>query len=106
MRKVLPNACFIGFTGTPIMQKEKNTLERFGGLIDTYTISQAVKTSPWCRCSMRGDTWTRRWTVSLSMPGSTASLRSCRKSNGLILKKFTTTDQLNKAQQKVMYRLG
>ena len=43
MRKALPNACFIGFTGTPIMQKEKNTLERFGGLIDTYTIRQAVE---------------------------------------------------------------
>src|SRR5256886_13791937 len=42
MRKVLPNACYIGFTGIPVMKKDKNTLTRFGGLIDTYTIREAV----------------------------------------------------------------
>lgn len=43
MQKVLPNACYIGFTGTPIMKKDKNTAQRFGGIIDKYTIDQAVK---------------------------------------------------------------
>lgn len=43
MQKVLPNACFIGFTGTPITKKDKNTLIKFGGLIDNpYTIDKAV----------------------------------------------------------------
>ncbi len=43
MRNVFPNACYIGFTGTPLMKKEKNTAHRFGGIIDKYTIDQAVK---------------------------------------------------------------
>ncbi len=43
MRKSLPNACFIGFTGTPLMKKEKNTAQKFGGFIEpAYTIRDAV----------------------------------------------------------------
>lgn len=43
MRKSLPNACFIGFTGTPLMKKEKNTARKFGGFIEpAYTIRDAV----------------------------------------------------------------
>ncbi|MEA3558521.1 MAG: HsdR family type I site-specific deoxyribonuclease [Candidatus Thermoplasmatota archaeon] len=43
MKLVLPNACYIGFTGTPLMKKDRSTVERFGGFIDKYTIDQAVK---------------------------------------------------------------
>lgn len=43
MHKAVPNACFIGFTGTPVMKKEKNTVRQFGGMSDTYTIRQAVE---------------------------------------------------------------
>jgi len=43
MRTALPNATFIGFTGTPIEKNDKNTYTTFGKPIDTYTISQAVK---------------------------------------------------------------
>ena len=42
MRAALPNACFLGFTGTPIDKKDKSTLTTFGPYIDTYTIEQAV----------------------------------------------------------------
>lgn len=43
MMKALPNACFIGFTGTPLMKKEKNTAQKFGGIIEPpYTIRDAV----------------------------------------------------------------
>lgn len=42
MQQVLPNACYIGFTGTPLMKKEKSTANKFGGYIDKYTIDQAV----------------------------------------------------------------
>ena len=42
MRRILPNACYLGFTGTPLLQKEKNTLSTFGGLIHTYAIDEAV----------------------------------------------------------------
>lgn len=42
MRKVFHKACFIGFTGTPLQKKDKSTLDKFGGLIHTYTIDDAV----------------------------------------------------------------
>ena len=43
MRRALPNACFLGFTGTPIDRKDRSTLRTFGPYIDTYTIEQAVR---------------------------------------------------------------
>ncbi len=42
MRQVLPRACFIAFTGTPLLKREKNTAAKFGGLLDTYSIVEAV----------------------------------------------------------------
>ena len=38
---VLPKACQIGFTGTPLMKTEKTSVAKFGGMIDAYTISEA-----------------------------------------------------------------
>ena len=44
MRKMFPNACFIAFTGTPLMKSEKNTAGKFGGIIgNPYTITDAVQ---------------------------------------------------------------
>ncbi|MFD2144320.1 type I restriction endonuclease subunit R [Mucilaginibacter antarcticus] len=43
MQKIFPNACFIAFTGTPLMKKEKSTANKFGGLIDVYSIQDAVE---------------------------------------------------------------
>ena len=44
MNRVLPNACKIAFTGTPLMRKDKNTARTFGGIIKpVYTVKQAVE---------------------------------------------------------------
>ena len=44
MKAILPNAIFIGFTGTPLLKKDKpTTLERFGKYIHTYKFDEAVK---------------------------------------------------------------
>lgn len=44
MNRVLPNACKIAFTGTPLMKKDKNTSRTFGGIIKPiYTVKQAVE---------------------------------------------------------------
>ena len=43
MRTVFPNACYIGFTGTPLLKHEKNTLQTFGKLIHKYTIKDGVE---------------------------------------------------------------
>ena len=39
----LPNASFIGFTGTPIELTDKNTRAVFGDYVDIYDVSQAVE---------------------------------------------------------------
>lgn len=44
----LPNASFIGFTGTPISQKDRDTQEVFGDYIDIYDMTQAVKDGATC----------------------------------------------------------
>jgi type I restriction enzyme R subunit len=44
MKALLPNAVFIGFTGTPLLKKDKATsLEVFGGWIHTYKFSEGVE---------------------------------------------------------------
>ena len=43
MRDALPNATFIGFTGTPIEREDKNTQAVFGDYIDVYDIQQSVE---------------------------------------------------------------
>ncbi len=42
MREALPNASFIGFTGTPISDRDRDTEEVFGNYIDIYDMTQAV----------------------------------------------------------------
>ena len=42
MRDALPNASYIGFTGTPIEKEDKSTPAVFGKYIDVYDIKQAV----------------------------------------------------------------
>lgn len=43
IRDNLPNATFIGFTGTPVSSKDRNTREVFGDYIDVYDMTQAVE---------------------------------------------------------------
>lgn len=44
MKKVFPNACYLGFTGTPLMKKDKSTMFKFGGrIIHKYTIKDGVE---------------------------------------------------------------
>jgi type I restriction enzyme R subunit len=103
MRKVLPNACYIGFTGTPVMKKDRDTVKRFGGLIDTYTIGQAVEDMAVVPLLYEGrhvmqrvdavsiDGWFEKITAQLTKE-QVADLK----------RKFATADQLNKAEQMVM----
>ena len=44
MQRVFPNACFLAFTGTPLMKKERSTANKFGGYIGLpYTVKDAVE---------------------------------------------------------------
>ena len=42
IRDALPNATFIGFTGTPVSTKDKQTTDIFGDIIDVYDMTQSV----------------------------------------------------------------
>ena len=42
IREALPNATFIGFTGTPVNTKDKQTTDIFGDIIDTYDMTQSI----------------------------------------------------------------
>jgi type I restriction enzyme R subunit len=102
MRRVLPRACYIGFTGTPLMRKEKNTARQFGGFIDTYTIRRAVEDKAVVPLLYEGrhivqevdekaiDKWFEIATKPLT-PAQRADLK----------RKFSTADQLNKADRKI-----
>lgn len=103
MRKTLPKACYLGFTGTPLMKKDKNTALKFGGFIFPYTIEDALKDKVVVPLLYEGrhadqivdkknvDKWFRRHTAKLT-PEQKKDLK----------KKFSTADQLNKADQKIM----
>lgn len=54
LRDALPNASFIGFTGTPIATTDKNTVAVFGNYIDIYDIQQAVEDNATVRIFYEG----------------------------------------------------
>lgn len=43
IRDALPNATFIGFTGTPVQTKDKDTTAIFGDIIDVYDMTQSIE---------------------------------------------------------------
>jgi type I restriction enzyme R subunit len=103
MRKVLPNACYLGFTGTPLVKKEKNDIDLFGGFIDTYTIDDARRDEVVCDLIYEGryveqnvnqkviDQWFERVTKNLTDPQKEDLKR-----------KFSTRDQINQTDQRLM----
>lgn len=102
MQRVFPRACFIGFTGTPILKKDKNTVQRFGGFIDRYTIDQAVEDKAVVPLLYEGrhigqevdqrqiDQWFDRVTRDLT-DDQRADLK----------RKFSSADHVNKAEEKI-----
>ncbi|MGN6545276.1 MAG: type I restriction endonuclease subunit R [Aureliella sp.] len=103
MRRMLPEACFIGFTGTPIVKREKSTIGKFGGLIHSYTITEAVKDHTVVELLYEGrevpqtvdaaqiDRWFEEWTDGLT-----------KKQKADLKKKYATSGSLNKTEQRVM----
>jgi type I restriction enzyme R subunit len=43
MRAVFPTGCYVGFTGTPLLKRQRSTFTTFGGLIHSYKIDEAVR---------------------------------------------------------------
>lgn len=103
MRRVIPRACFIGFTGTPVVKREKTTIGKFGGMIHCYTITEAVKDKAVVELLYEGrevpqtidaaqvDLWFEEWTDGLT-----------KKQKADLKKKYATSGSLNKTEQRVM----
>jgi type I restriction enzyme R subunit len=106
MQKTLPNACFIAMTGTPLFKKDKNTAAKFGGIIDSYTVDQAVNDKAVVPLLYEGRL--ARQVVNAS-PLDTffamvaEPLTDYQKAD--FKKKFSKADQLNSAEQK-MYAIA
>lgn len=102
MQKTLPNACFIAMTGTPLFKKDKNTAAKFGGVIDAYTVDQAVKDKAVVPLLYEGRVAKQ---VVNESPIDTffgmvsEPLTEYQKTD--LKKKFSRADQLNGAEQKI-----
>lgn len=102
MQKTLPNACFIAFTGTPLFKKDKSTAAKFGGMIDAYTVDQAVKDKAVVPLLYEGrfakqtvnENPMDTFFANISEP-----LTDYQKAD--LKKKFSRADQLNTAEQKI-----
>lgn len=103
MTRVFKNACYIAFTGTPLLKKDKTTAAKFGGIIEpAYTIDQAVKDKAVVPLLYEGrlvyqevnrkaiDSWFERISEGLT-----------KEQKKDLKKKFSTSDQLNEAEQKI-----
>jgi type I restriction enzyme, R subunit len=105
MRQMFPNACYIGFTGTPLLTREKSDVAKFGGLIHAYAIDQAVADGAIVPLLYEGrmveleqnqaaiDIWFERHTQGLS---------DQQKSD--LKKKYARAEMLNKAEQVIYMR--
>lgn len=102
MQKTLPNACFIAMTGTPLFKKDKNTAAKFGGIIDSYTVDQAVNDKAVVPLLYEGRL--ARQIVNASPLDTffemvSEPLTEYQKAD--FKKKFSRADQLNGAEQKI-----
>ncbi len=102
MQKTLPNACFIAMTGTPLFKRDKNTAAKFGGMIDAYTVDQAVSDKAVVPLLYEGRLALQ--TVNAGPLDTFFSMVSepltdYQKAD--IKKKFTRHDHLNSAEQKI-----
>ncbi|MCK9640739.1 MAG: HsdR family type I site-specific deoxyribonuclease [Prolixibacteraceae bacterium] len=102
MQKTLPNACFVAMTGTPLFKRDKNTAAKFGGIIDSYTVDQAVKDKAVVPLLYEGRL--ARQTVNASPLDTffemvSEPLTELQKAD--FKKKFSRADQLNSAEQKI-----
>ncbi len=106
MRHMFPRACYLGFTGTPLLKKDKNSFTKFGGLVEPhYSISQAVEDGAVVPLLYEGrhvemtqnkkavDLWFERLTRGLT-PEQQADLK----------RKYARAEMLNKTDQVIYMR--
>ena len=106
MRQMFPRACYLGFTGTPLLKKEKNSFIKFGKLVEPhYSITQAVEDGAVVPLLYEGrhvemtqnqtavDLWFERHTQGLT-----------KEQQADLKRKFARAEMLNKADQVIYMR--
>jgi len=105
MRQMFPNACYLGFTGTPLMKKEKNNFAKFGGLIDKYSIDQAVADGAIVPLLYEGrhvEMEQNKKAIDLWFSRHTQGLTDAQKAD--LKKKYARAEMLNKTDQVIYMR--
>lgn len=108
MQRVFPNACFLAFTGTPLMKKEKSTANKFGGYIGkAYTVKNAVEDGAVVPLLYEG----RHTHIMLNEAPLNTYFEKLAERNNLsergrakLKQKFNTVNELNKADEVIMCR--
>jgi type I restriction enzyme R subunit len=106
MRQMFPHACYLGFTGTPLLKREKNNFTKFGELVEPhYSITQAVADGAVVPLLYEGrlvemtqnqtavDLWFERHTHGLT-----------REQQADLKRKYARAEMLNKADQVIYMR--
>ena len=106
MRQMFPNACYLGFTGTPLLKKEKNNFAKFGGLIEPhYSINQAVEDHAVVPLLYEGrhvEMEQNRTAIDLWFDRHTKGLTKEQQAD--LKKKYARAEMLNKADQVIYMR--
>ena len=106
MRQMYPNACYLGFTGTPLLKEEKNSFAKFGGLIQPhYSIQQAVKDKAVVPLLYEGrhvEMKQNKAAIDLWFERHTQGLNKEQKAD--LKKKYARAEMLNKANQVIYMR--
>ena len=106
MRQMFPNACYLGFTGTPLMKKEKNNFLRFGDLIEPcYSIVQAVEDGAIVPLLYEGrhvEMDQNKAAIDLWFDRHTQGLNKEQKAD--LKRKYARAEMLNKADQVIYMR--
>jgi type I restriction enzyme R subunit len=106
MRQMFPNACYLGFTGTPLLKKEKNNFTKFGELVEPhYSITQAVEDGAVVPLLYEGrhvEMTQNREAVDLWFERHTQGLTKEQQAD--LKRKYARAEMLNKADQVIYMR--
>jgi type I restriction enzyme, R subunit len=106
MRQMFPHACYLGFTGTPLLKKEKNNFTKFGELVEPhYSITQAVEDGAVVPLLYEGrhvEMTQNREAVDLWFERHTQGLT--REQQADLKRKYARAEMLNKAGQVIYMR--
>lgn len=103
MKKVFPNACYLGFTGTPLMKSQKSTVKKFGNkLIHKYTISDGVEDKAIVPLLYEGkmvEQTVNRKAIDLQLDIITRNLNDTQKD--IVMKKWSQFEKVASSDQRI-----